>query len=105
LYPDRDDTITNPLVVVEVLSDSTKNYDRGEKFQFYRSIPTVQEYTLIDRYTFHVEQCYLETPGKWALVDYKQLAEILKFAKIDFQISLRDIYQRVNLAHRMAPSA
>ena len=97
-YPDRDDTIANPVVIVEVLSASTKNYDRGEKFKLYRSIPTLQEYVLVDQYTIHVEQYYLETPKKWVLVEYNQLTDILKFAKIDFQISLSDIYRRVKFA-------
>ena len=53
-YLDRDDTITNPLIIVEVLSESTENYDRGNKFLFYRSIPTFQEYILIDQYSVHI---------------------------------------------------
>lgn len=97
-YPDRDDTVTNPIVIVEVLSDSTKNYDRGEKFRFYRSIQTLQEYILIDQYSVHVEQYYLEAPNKWVLVEYNQLNDALKFAKIDFEISLQDIYRRVTFA-------
>jgi Uma2 family endonuclease len=98
LYQERDDTITNPVVIVEVLSDSTKNYDRGEKFKFYRSIPTLKEYILIDQYSVHVEQYYLEAPNKWILVEYNRLTDVLKFAKIDFEISLQDIYRRVEFA-------
>ncbi len=98
LYPDRDDTVTNPVVIVEVLSDSTKNYDRGEKFKFYRSLPSLQEYILIDQYSIHVEQYYREAKNKWVLVEYKQLNDVLKFAKIDFEISLQDIYRRVEFA-------
>ncbi|MDE3091871.1 MAG: Uma2 family endonuclease, partial [Chloroflexota bacterium] len=47
--PKRDDTVTNPIVIVEVWSDSTKAYDRGEKFAMYRQIPTLQEYVMIDQ--------------------------------------------------------
>lgn len=52
----RRDTITNPLIIAEVLSKSTKNYDRDEKFAAYRTIPSFQEYLLIEQYTMHVEQ-------------------------------------------------
>lgn len=94
-YPERDDTITNPIVIIEVLSESTKNYDRGEKFVFYRSIPSFQEYVLIDQARVHVEHFYISEQGKWTLTEYDDLDAVLKLTKIDFQISLRDIYQRV----------
>ena len=56
LLDDRTDTIMNPLMIVEVLSKNTKNYDRGDKFDYYRSIPEFREYILIDHYKFYVEQ-------------------------------------------------
>jgi Uma2 family endonuclease len=94
-YENRDDTIINPLVIIEVLSESTKNYDRGEKLKFYRGIPSLQEYVLIDQYSIHLEQYFLEAPPKWVLSEYHKLVDTLKFKKIDFQISLKDLYQRV----------
>jgi len=100
-YEGRDDMITNPVVIVEVLSKTTQDYDRGDKFKLYRSIPTLQEYILIDQYSVHIEQYYLEAPKKWAFVEYNELTDILKFAKIDFQISLQDIYRRVEFAEGM----
>jgi Uma2 family endonuclease len=60
-YQDRDDTITNPIIIIEVLSDSTKNYDRIEKFEFYRTLPSFEEYILIDQYRVHVEHFCLES--------------------------------------------
>lgn len=96
-YPGRDDTITNPLIIFEVLSESTKNYDRGEKFVFYRAIPSFKEYVLIDQSTMHVEHFYIGEQGKWVLTEYDNPDDILKLTKIDFQISLREIYQRVEL--------
>ena len=56
LLDDRTDTIINPLMIVEVLSKSTKNYAQGDKFDYYRSIPEFREYILIDHYKFYVEQ-------------------------------------------------
>ena len=56
LLDDRTDTIINPLAIVEVLSKSTKNYDQGDKFDYYRSIPEFLEYILIAQYQVYVEQ-------------------------------------------------
>ena len=95
-YTDRDDTITNPLIILEVLSESTKNYDRGEKFEFYRSIPMFQEYILIDQYNIHVEHFSIGVEEKWVLTEYNDINNILKLSKIDFQIPLQDIYNRVD---------
>ena len=104
-YENRDDTIINPLVIIEVLSDSTKNYDRGEKFKFYRGIPSLQEYVLIDQYSIHLEQYYLEAPQKWVLSEYHRIEDTLLFKKVDFQISLQDLYQRVDIKDSTEGSA
>jgi len=94
-YPDRDDTITNPILIIEVLSESTKNYDRIEKFEFYRSIPTFQEYILVDQYRVHIDHYYLESKGKWIYTEYTDMKDVLKFNKIAAQVSLQDIYKKV----------
>lgn len=94
-YEDRDDTIINPILIVEVLSDSTKNYDRGEKFEFYRSLTTFQEYILVDQYKIHVEQFHIGNEGKWILSEHNDKKDILNLNKLDFQISLQSIYARV----------
>ena len=91
----RRDTITNPLIIVEVLSESTANYDRGEKFRFYRTIPTLQEYILISQSEMHVEQFAKTADNKWILSEDDQENSILTLNSIQFQISLRDIYDKV----------
>lgn len=97
-YEDRDDILTNPLVIFEVLSKSTRNYDRDEKFEFYRSIPSFQEYILIDQWRVHVEQMYMETRNKWILSEYNQITDVVKLAKVDIEIPLHEIYRRVEFA-------
>ena len=94
-YKGRDDTITNPIIIIEVLSDSTKNYDRIEKFEFYRTLASFEEYILIDEYRVHVEHFYLESKGKWIYTDNNNLNDVLRFNKIELQVSLKDIYNRV----------
>jgi Uma2 family endonuclease len=91
-------TVTNPRLIVEVLSKSTGNYDRSEKFDYYRSIPTLQEYILIDQSCYHVLQYVKTSPTQWLLTDYNQAEGIVKLGSIDLALSLTDIYDRVNFA-------
>jgi len=95
-YPARTDIILNPLIIIEVLSRSTEAYDRGKKFQFYRSLPSFQEYILIDQYSVHIDQFYMNSQGKWILTDYNDIKDQLKFSKIDFEIPLEKIYALVD---------
>lgn len=94
-YEGRKDTVLNPLVIFEVLSNSTKNYDRGEKFLFYRSIPTLKEYILIDQYQIHIEHFSKQESRKWVLADYNDLNGALSLPEIGFQISVKEIYDKV----------
>jgi Uma2 family endonuclease len=89
-------TVTNPRLIVEVLSKSTGNYDRSEKFDYYRSIPTLQEYILIDQSRYHVIQYAKTSPTQWLLTDYNQAEGIVKLGSVELDLSLNDIYDRVN---------
>ena len=97
-YKDRNDVITNPLLIVEVLSASTEHYDRGKKFEMYRSLPSFQEFLLVDQYRVHVEHFYIDEKSRWVLVEYKDLSDSLKCHHIDFQVTLHEIYRRVEFA-------
>ncbi|HLO48862.1 MAG TPA: Uma2 family endonuclease [Kamptonema sp.] len=91
----RQDEILNPLLIVEVLSKSTKDFDRGDKFRFYRSIPELREYVLVDQYEFLVEQ-YLKTEsGQWLFQDYEGEAATVSFSSAQVQMSMSDIYEGV----------
>ncbi len=92
---DKQTNVTNPLIIIEILSNSTKNYDKGEKFKSYRSIKSFQEYILIDQYSFSVEQFIKESEGEWRFKEYLGENKILKLGKIDFEISFSDIYEGV----------
>ncbi|MBE9256673.1 Uma2 family endonuclease [Dolichospermum sp. LEGE 00246] len=92
----RNDTITNPVMIAEVLSKSTKGYDRDEKFAAYRTIASFQEYILIDQYTIHVEQ-YVKTDNrKWMFLEYEDINDTLNLTSVSCQISLADIYDKVD---------
>ncbi len=88
-------TITNPVILLEVLSNSTKNYDRTNKFRYYRSIPQLKEYIMIDQYEYFVEQFAKNSDGQWVLTDYESADAVLFLQSIDFQISFNDIYEGV----------
>jgi Uma2 family endonuclease len=97
VYHENNKTIvTNPLVIVEVLSNSTKDYDRGGKFLAYRSIPEFREYILIDQYSYHIEQFAKNSDGKWVLTEYDSDASVLILESVEFQIRLSEIYERIN---------
>lgn len=91
----RRDTITNPLIIAEVLSESTANYDQGEKFRLYRTIPTLQEYILISQAEMHVEQFAKTADNKWILSEYDGQDTILTLNYIEFQVFFKDIYDQV----------
>jgi Uma2 family endonuclease len=93
----RKDTITNPRLIVEVLSDSTKNYDRGEKFEFYRTIPSFQEYLLVDQAKIHLEHYTKTAHNQWLLTEYNELNSELNCVSIPFKIALSAIYKKVIL--------
>ena len=95
-HNNRKDTITNPSIICEVLSRSTANRDRAEKFEFYRSIPEFKEYILIDQYKFFVQQYVKEQSSKWSLNYYETEDAKLSLETVDFEIALKDIYHRVN---------
>ncbi len=91
----RTDTITNPVMIAEVLSNSTKSYDRDEKFSAYRTIPTFQEYLLIDQYTSHVEKYFKTESHKWIFTEYDGLEACILLASISSEIFLADLYEGV----------
>ncbi|NEQ71039.1 MAG: Uma2 family endonuclease [Symploca sp. SIO2D2] len=89
-------TVTNPSIIVEVLSKSTRDYDWTDKFKYYRSIPEFKEYILIDQYRFYVAQYSKREDKQWLFNDYEGEEAILKLASGDFEISFQDLYERVD---------
>jgi Uma2 family endonuclease len=88
--------ITNPSLIVEVLSKSTQNYDQGEKFYYYRSIPEFKEYILISQYQCYVMQFNKTNQNKWVLSEYRNDNSALSLQAVKFNISFEDIYENVN---------
>jgi Uma2 family endonuclease len=90
-----DDILVNPKLVIEVLSPSTADYDRGKKFELYREIPTLQEYVLTHSDAPHVEHFARQADSSWIFREYKGLESSLRLASINCEIGLTDIYERI----------
>lgn len=88
-------TLTNPALIVEVLSDSTEAYDRGDKFTCYQSIPAFREYLLIAQRRPHVTQLVRQSDGLWTHREYNDVEATMKVVALDCELRLHDIYTNV----------
>ena len=82
----------NPSIIVEVLSEGTKSFDRGDKFRLYRDLPTLKEYILIDSLAIGVEAFRLNENNHWELEEYKSHDEALYLSTLQLSIPLAEIY-------------
>ena len=90
------DALTNPQLIVEVLSPSTEAYDRVDKFTHYKSIPTLREYLLVAQHRPHVTRLYKQDDGKWIHTEASELTETLTLDSLGCDLSLSEIYQGVS---------
>ena len=89
-------TVMNPQLIVEVLSKSTKNYDQGDKFLYYRSIPEFIEYLLIEQEEYRLLQYTKTSTNQWQLTEYESVDAIISLNSVDLEVSLSDIYEGVD---------
>jgi Uma2 family endonuclease len=89
--------VLNPAVIIEVLSKSTKNYDRGEKFKLYRDIPALKEYILADSESIHIEVFRLNENNHWELEEYNSKEDLLDVKAIDENNLVSEIYEGVKI--------
>ena len=94
LYKDSNDILTNPTVIVEVLSPTTADYDHGTKFAHYRQIPSLKDYLLVHTNEILIEQ-YTRQPdgGSWLLSEYAGTEAEVRLASIDCSVKLQAIYE------------
>ncbi len=89
------DTLLNPQILVEVLSDSTEKYDRGTKSAHYRRVQSLKEYLLVAQDRPFVERYVRQSDGSWLLTEFSGLEAVLAFATITAQVGLAEIYRGV----------
>lgn len=91
----RKDTLTNPLLIAEVLSQGTRNYDKDLKFAAYRTIPSFREYILIDQYAVNVEHYAKTNEQEWIFREYKHLADRVVLSTLPVAFNLTDLYENI----------
>jgi Uma2 family endonuclease len=91
-HPSAGETLVNPSVVIEVVSPATELYDRGDKFWFYREIPSLVEYLLISQSEPRIE-CYCrDDDGGWTLRPYEGMAAVAKLLSLNIELPLKEVY-------------
>ena len=94
----HDDTLLNPTLLIEVLSESTKDYDRGQKFESYRKLSSLREYLTVAQDKIHIEQWTRQPDNGWILREYSDAAEIIELPSIDVDLQLADIYEKIDFS-------
>lgn len=89
------DTATNPVVIIEILSDSTERYDRGMKFQNYRTLDTLRDYILIAQDHPHIEHFSRQDGGVWVLHEATGDTDTINILSIECTLSVEDVYEKV----------
>lgn len=95
-YKGRKDTVTNPTVLIEVLSPSTQNYDRGDKFSLYRDLPSLKEYILISSTKVLIEHHLKQADDEWKLTIYRKKEDSLIIHSINFTTTVGAFYENVD---------
>jgi Uma2 family endonuclease len=94
--------LTNPSLIVEVLSESTEAYDCGDKFTHYKSIPSFREYILIAQHRPHVTQFVKQEDGSWQYLEHNGRNAVLKLASLDCEFPLARLYENVTFTESAA---
>lgn len=92
------DTLLNPNLLIEVLSESTESYDRGKKFQHYRSIESLQEYVLVAQDEARIEKYVKQGDGFWLLSEAVGLESAIKFDSVNCDIRLSEVYDKIDFS-------
>jgi len=95
---DHDDTVLNPSLIIEVLSEATQDYDRGRKFEHYRKLPTLIDYLTVAQDRPHIEQWTRQENG-WLLTEYDDLSQTIQLTSVAALLSLSEVYAKVDFDH------
>jgi Uma2 family endonuclease len=93
----QQDTLLNPTLIVEVLSESTEAHDRGGKFAHYRKLPSLMEYVLIAQTKPHIEHYVRQPDNRWLLAEADRLADTIHLPSIDCHLALAEVYDKLNI--------
>jgi Uma2 family endonuclease len=93
----QQDTLLNPTLIVEVLSDSTEAYDRGGKFAHYRKLDSLMAYVLITQTKPHVEHYLRQPDNRWLLSEADSIHDTIHLPAIDCHLALAEVYDKVDI--------
>jgi Uma2 family endonuclease len=93
----QQDTLLNPTLIVEVLSESTEAYDRGGKFAHYRKLESLMEYVLIAQTKPHIEHYVRQPDTRWLLAEAERLPDTIHLPSIDCHLALAEVYDKVDI--------
>jgi Uma2 family endonuclease len=89
------DTLINPLVIIEILSPGTESYDRGKKFENYRTLPSLAEYIMISQNRCYIEHYIRQPDNTWLFSETRDMADGVQIASVECELTLEEIYARV----------
>jgi len=95
---DRDDTLLNPTIIIEILLPSTEKYDRGKKFLNYRTILSLREYILISQDGYHIERFARQSNNTWVFSEATGTDSHIELTTIQCVLSLGEVYEKVDLS-------
>jgi Uma2 family endonuclease len=91
----ENDTLLNPVVIIEVLSESTEAYDRGKKFEQYQAIESLTEYLLVAQDPYRIEQFVRQGSREWRYSEYHDAEDMVRLTAIGCELAVKDVYAKV----------
>ena len=98
------DALTNPTLIIEVLSESTEAYDRGDKFTHYKSIPGLREYLLVAQHRAHITHYAKNEDGSWSYAEINDLSASVHLSSVDCVLELTSVYEGVTFPAAPPPN-
>ena len=97
MLENRTDTVTDATLIIEVLSASTRSWDLGQKFEYYRSLPSLAEYLVVEQKAMRASHHSRQPDGSWLLRDLAGPEAVIKLDSIQCTLTLAALYERVEL--------
>ncbi len=99
---ENNDVLLNPIVIIEILSDSTEAYDRGDKFAHYQLLNSFTEYILVSQYFCRIEKFTRQDDGTWIYSKYQSNDHVVKIESVNCELPVSEIYRKVSFdKHRL----
>ncbi len=89
------DTLLNPTLIIEILSESTETYDRGKKFENYLQFESLQEYLLVSQKYIRIEKYLRQDKGKWLFSEERDSEKVVELPSIKCSLSLKEVYRNI----------